>query len=119
MWEAQFGDFANNAQCIIDQFIASGETKWLQRSGLVVSLPHGYDGQGPEHSSGRMERWLQLCNEEPRVFPSADKLDRQHQDCNMQIAYMTEPSNLFHILRRQIHRQFRKRMFPNPLLLPL
>lgn len=109
MWEAQFGDFANNAQCIIDQFIASGESKWLQRSGLVVSLPHGYDGQGPEHSSGRMERWLQLCNEEPRLFPSADKLDRQHQDCNMQIAYMTEPSNLFHILRRQIHRQFRKR----------
>ncbi|KAK5797712.1 hypothetical protein VI817_004003 [Penicillium citrinum] len=108
MWEAQFGDFANNAQCIIDQFIAAGESKWLQRSGLVVSLPHGYDGQGPEHSSGRMERWLQLCNEEPRVFPAADKLDRQHQDCNMQIAYMTEPSNLFHILRRQIHRQFRK-----------
>ncbi|KAJ5089433.1 2-oxoglutarate dehydrogenase [Penicillium argentinense] len=108
MWEAQFGDFANNAQCIIDQFIAAGESKWLQRSGLIVSLPHGYDGQGPEHSSGRMERWLQLCNEEPRVFPSADKLDRQHQDCNMQIAYMTEPANLFHILRRQIHRQFRK-----------
>ncbi|KAJ5972141.1 Dehydrogenase E1 component [Penicillium vulpinum] len=108
MWEAQFGDFANNAQCIIDQFIASGESKWLQRSGLVVSLPHGYDGQGPEHSSGRMERWLQLCNEEPRVFPSADKLDRQHQDCNMQIACMTTPANLFHILRRQIHRQFRK-----------
>lgn len=115
MWEAQFGDFANNAQCIIDQFIASGESKWLQRSGLVVSLPHGYDGQGPEHSSGRMERWLQLCNEEPRLFPSADKLDRQHQDCNMQIAYMTEPSNLFHILRRQIHRQFRKRTCLIPL----
>ena len=108
MWEAQFGDFANNAQCIIDQFIASGESKWLQRSGLVVSLPHGYDGQGPEHSSGRMERWLQLCNEEPRVYPSADKLDRQHQDCNMQIACMTTPANLFHMLRRQIHRQFRK-----------
>ncbi|KAJ5138589.1 Dehydrogenase E1 component [Penicillium bovifimosum] len=108
MWEAQFGDFANNAQCIIDQFIASGESKWLQRSGLVVSLPHGYDGQGPEHSSGRMERWLQLCNEEPRVFPSADKLDRQHQDSNMQIVCMTTPANLFHVLRRQIHRQFRK-----------
>ncbi|KAJ9199003.1 hypothetical protein DTO166G4_2819 [Paecilomyces variotii] len=108
MWEAQFGDFANNAQCIIDQFIASGEAKWLQRSGLVVSLPHGYDGQGPEHSSGRMERWLQLCNEEPRVFPSEEKLQRQHQDCNMQIAYMTSPSNLFHIMRRQINRQFRK-----------
>ena len=112
MWEAQFGDFANNAQCIIDQFIAAGESKWLQRSGLVVSLPHGYDGQGPEHSSGRMERWLQLCNEEPRVFPAADKLDRQHQDCNMQVVCMTEPSNIFHVLRRQMHRQFRKRMFP-------
>ncbi|KAI9777596.1 MAG: 2-oxoglutarate dehydrogenase E1 component [Geoglossum umbratile] len=108
MWEAQFGDFANNAQCIIDQFIASGEVKWFQRSGLVMSLPHGYDGQGPEHSSGRMERYLQLCNEDPRIFPSPDKLDRQHQDCNMQIAYMTEPSNLFHILRRQMNRQFRK-----------
>ncbi|KAF3481418.1 2-oxoglutarate dehydrogenase E1 component [Arthroderma uncinatum] len=108
MWEAQFGDFANNAQCIIDQFIASGESKWVQRSGLVMSLPHGYDGQGPEHSSGRLERYLQLCNEDPRVYPSADKIDRQHQDCNMQIAYMTSPANLFHILRRQINRQFRK-----------
>jgi 2-oxoglutarate dehydrogenase E1 component len=109
IWEAQFGDFANNAQCIIDQFIASGEVKWLQRSGLVLSLPHGYDGQGPEHSSGRMERYLQLCNEDPRIFPSPDKLDRQHQDCNMQIVYMTTPANLFHILRRQMNRQFRKR----------
>lgn len=109
MWEAQFGDFANNAQCIIDQFIASGEVKWMQRTGLVMSLPHGYDGQGPEHSSGRLERFLQLANEDPRVFPNQDKLSRQHQDCNMQIAYMTEPSNFFHILRRQMHRQFRKR----------
>ncbi|RMD44758.1 hypothetical protein DV735_g302, partial [Chaetothyriales sp. CBS 134920] len=108
MWEAQFGDFANNAQCIFDQFIASGEVKWLQRSGLVCSLPHGYDGQGPEHSSGRMERFLQLCNEEPRIFPSEEKLERQHQDCNMQIAYMTTPANYFHILRRQMNRQFRK-----------
>ncbi|CCD33778.1 hypothetical protein BofuT4_P063800.1 [Botrytis cinerea T4] len=108
MWEAQFGDFANNAQCIIDQFVASGEVKWMQRSGLVMSLPHGYDGQGPEHSSGRMERYLQLCNEDPRIFPSPEKLERQHQDCNMQIAYMTSPSNLFHILRRQMNRQFRK-----------
>ena len=108
IWEAQFGDFANNAQCIIDQFIASGEVKWLQRTGLVMSLPHGYDGQGPEHSSGRMERYLQLCNEDPRIFPSPDKLDRQHQDCNMQVAYLTEPANLFHILRRQMNRQFRK-----------
>ena len=108
MWEAQFGDFANNAQCIIDQFIASGETKWLQRTGLVMTLPHGYDGQGPEHSSGRIERYLQLCNEDSRIFPSEHKLERQHQDCNMQVAYMTTPANLFHILRRQINRQFRK-----------
>jgi len=108
VWEAQFGDFANNAQCIIDQFIASGEVKWLQRSGLVVNLPHGYDGQGPEHSSGRMERFLQLCNEDPRIFPSPDKLDRQHQDCNMQIVFCTTPANSFHILRRQMNRQFRK-----------
>jgi 2-oxoglutarate dehydrogenase E1 component len=111
MWEAQFGDFANNAQCIFDQFIASGEVKWLQRSGLVVNLPHGYDGQGPEHSSGRMERFLLLCNEEPRVFPLAEKLERQHQDCNMQIACLTTPSNVFHLLRRQMNRQFRKRKF--------
>ncbi|KAF2163225.1 hypothetical protein M409DRAFT_26270 [Zasmidium cellare ATCC 36951] len=108
IWEAQFGDFANNAQCVIDQFIASGEVKWLQRSGLVMNLPHGYDGQGPEHSSGRMERFLQLCNEDPRIFPSPDKLERQHQDCNMQIVACTTPSNSFHILRRQMNRQFRK-----------
>ena len=108
MWEAQFGDFANNAQCVIDQFIASGEVKWLQRSGLVVNLPHGYDGQGPEHSSGRMERFLQLCNEDPRIFPDPEKLERQHQDCNMQVAVVTAPSNSFHILRRQMNRQFRK-----------
>ncbi|BFZ61136.1 2-oxoglutarate dehydrogenase E1 component [Saitoella coloradoensis] len=108
MWEAQFGDFANTAQVIIDQFIASAETKWLQRSGLIMSLPHGYDGQGPEHSSGRMERYLQLCNEDPRVYPSPEKLKRQHQDCNMQIVYPTTPASLFHALRRQIHREFRK-----------
>ncbi|ODV95231.1 hypothetical protein PACTADRAFT_57825 [Pachysolen tannophilus NRRL Y-2460] len=107
-WEAQFGDFANTAQVIIDQFIASGESKWKQRSGLVLSLPHGYDGQGPEHSSARIERYLQLTNEDPRFFPSPDKLERQHQDCNFQAAYPTTPSNLFHLLRRQQHRQFRK-----------
>ncbi|KAK0221675.1 2-oxoglutarate dehydrogenase E1 component [Armillaria fumosa] len=108
MWEAQFGDFANNAQCIIDQFIAAGERKWLQRTGLVMSLPHGYDGQGPEHSSGRIERFLQLCDDHPNVFPSKEKIERQHQDCNMQVVYPTTPANYFHVLRRQIHRDFRK-----------
>ncbi|RLV93777.1 2-oxoglutarate dehydrogenase mitochondrial [Spathaspora sp. JA1] len=107
-WEAQFGDFANTAQVIIDQFIAGAESKWKQRSGVVLSLPHGYDGQGPEHSSGRLERYLQMCNEDPRYFPSEDKLERQHQDCNMQVAYPTTPANIFHLLRRQMHRQFRK-----------
>lgn len=109
IWEAQFGDFANNAQCIIDQFISSGENKWLLRSGLVLSLPHGLDGQGPEHSSARMERFLQLCNEDGRHFPSPEKLERKHQDANMQVVYMTSPANLFHVLRRQVHRDFRKR----------
>ncbi|KAI6094416.1 thiamine diphosphate-binding protein [Pisolithus croceorrhizus] len=108
IWEAQFGDFANNAQCIIDQFIASGERKWLQRTGLVVNLPHGYDGQGPEHSSGRIERFLQLCDDHPHVFPSLEKIERQHQDCNMQVVYPTTPANYFHVLRRQVHRDFRK-----------
>ncbi|KAL4890858.1 thiamine diphosphate-binding protein [Aspergillus ambiguus] len=108
MWEAQFGDFANNAQCIIDQFISSGESKWLLRSGLVLSLPHGFDGQGPEHSSARLERFLQLSSEDGRFFPSEEKLQRQHQDANMQIVCMTTPANLFHVLRRQLHRSYRK-----------
>ncbi|KAI5474285.1 hypothetical protein MNV49_003661, partial [Pseudohyphozyma bogoriensis] len=89
-------------------FIASGERKWLQRSGLVMSLPHGFDGQGPEHSSARIERFLQLCDDHPFYYPSPEKLARQHQDCNMQIVYPTIPSNIFHALRRQIHRDYRK-----------
>lgn len=108
IWEAQFGDFANTGQVIIDQFIASAEAKWTQRSGLVLSLPHGFDGQGPEHSSARIERYLELCNEHPTEFPSEDKLHRQHQDSNIQVAYPTTPANLFHLLRRQQHRAFRK-----------
>jgi 2-oxoglutarate dehydrogenase E1 component len=108
IWEAQFGDFANNAQVMIDQFICSGERKWFQRTGLVMNLPHGFDGQGPEHSSGRLERFLQLCDDHPHKYPSAEKLERQHQDCNMQIVYPTTPANYFHVLRRQIHRDFRK-----------
>lgn len=109
LWEAQFGDFANGAQVIFDQFISSGESKWLRQSGLVVLLPHGYDGQGPEHSSARLERFLQMSDDNPFVIPEMDPtLRTQIQQCNWQVVNVTTPANYFHVLRRQINRDFRK-----------
>eukprot|EP00271_Cylindrocystis_brebissonii_P012890 TRINITY_DN32392_c0_g1_i1.p1 TRINITY_DN32392_c0_g1~~TRINITY_DN32392_c0_g1_i1.p1 ORF type:complete len:1065 (-),score=252.79 TRINITY_DN32392_c0_g1_i1:1649-4843(-) len=109
LWEAQFGDFANGAQVIFDQFISSGESKWLRQTGLVCLLPHGYDGQGPEHSSARLERYLQMSDEHPYVIPEMDAtLRKQIQECNWQVVNVTTPANYFHVIRRQIHRDFRK-----------
>lgn len=109
MWEAQFGDFANGAQVIIDTFIASGERKWRRQSGLTLLLPHGYEGQGPEHSSARLERYLQMCDDDPDTIPEMDPNQRrQIQMSNWQIVNASTPANYFHVLRRQVHRDFRK-----------
>lgn len=109
LWEAQFGDFVNGAQIMIDQFISSGEDKWMRQSGLVMLLPHGYDGQGAEHSSCRFERFLQSVDEDPHHIPDLSIEERmQIQTCNWQVVNCTTPANYFHCLRRQIHRDFRK-----------
>lgn len=109
MWEAQFGDFANGAQVIIDQFIAAGERKWRRQSGLTLLLPHGYEGQGPEHSSARLERFLQMCDDDPDVIPDLNpETTTQIQDCNWQVVNASTPANYFHVLRRQVKREFRK-----------
>lgn len=109
LWEAQFGDFSNGAQIMIDQFISAGEDKWLRQSGLVMLLPHGYDGGGAEHSSCRLERFLQMVDEDPHSVPEFNKDKRtQIQKHNWQVVNCSTPANYFHCLRRQIHRDFRK-----------
>jgi len=114
MWEAQFGDFSNGAQVIIDQFLSSGEAKWYRQCGLTLLLPHGYDGQGPEHSSCRIERFLQMCDEPEDMVPDMEDEDRmQIQTTNWQVVNASTPANFFHVLRRQVRRNFRK-----PLIVP-
>jgi 2-oxoglutarate dehydrogenase E1 component len=111
IWEAQYGDFANNAQCIIDNFLSSGEVKWLKQTGLVMMLPHGMEGAGPDHSSARVERYLQMSSDDPDLLPDLEDKDlvmKQLQDINWFVANLTTPANLFHILRRQIALPFRK-----------
>ena len=118
MWEAQFGDFANGAQVIFDQFLSSGEAKWNKQSGLTISLPHGYDGQGPEHSSSRVERFLQMTDDSHQL-PADFNIDAEGQALldlcenriaatNWQVCYPSTPANYFHMLRRQLARDFRK-----------
>merc|ERR1719492_241749 len=110
LWEGQFGDFANTAQCIIDQFISSGQSKWVRQSGLVMLLPHGMEGMGPEHSSARPERFLQLCSDDPEYFPPEDEdfAIKQLSSINMIVANCSTPANYAHMLRRQIKLPFRK-----------
>uniref|UniRef100_A0A8C2GVP1 2-oxoglutarate dehydrogenase complex component E1 n=1 Tax=Cyprinus carpio TaxID=7962 RepID=A0A8C2GVP1_CYPCA len=100
LWEAQFGDFHNTAQCIIDQFISPGQAKWVRQNGIVLLLPHGMEGMGPEHSSARPERFLQMCNDDPDTYPL--------YDCNWIVVNCSTPANYFHVLRRQILLPFRK-----------
>lgn len=121
VWEGQFGDFANTAQCIIDQYIASGQAKWVRQSGLVLLLPHGLEGMGPEHSSARLERFLQLAGDDESVIPEVNEnfVAKQLYDTNMIVANCTNPANYFHMMRRQMKMPFRKpliMMTPKSLL---
>ncbi|CAF1045271.1 unnamed protein product [Didymodactylos carnosus] len=128
IWEAQFGDFVNNAQCIIDQFISSGQAKWVRQSGIALLLPHGYEGQGPEHSSARLERFLQMADEDEDFVPQLQSGKHLHHndlsmyqldETNWIVAHLTTPANYFHILRRQLALPFRKplvMMSPKSLL---
>jgi len=109
VWEAQFGDFVNGAQVMLDTFICSGENKWQRQCGITILLPHGYDGQGPEHSSCRMERFLQNCDDDEADVPEMDEaVTRQIQKINWQVVNCSTPANYYHVLRRQVHRDFRK-----------
>jgi len=109
LWEAQFGDFSNGAQVILDQFMSCQENKWMVQSGLVLLLPHGYQGMGPEHSSCRLERFLLMCEENAdEVPPVSEDQRKQVQNSNWQVVNCTTPANYFHVLRRQVHRPFRK-----------
>jgi len=110
LWEAQFGDFANGAQVIIDQFICSGEAKWNVKSGLVMLLPHGYDGQGPEHSSCRVERYLQLCSQDETIPGDGKTYDNKDilKQINMQVVNCSNAANYFHLLRTHMRMPFRK-----------
>lgn len=110
IWEAQFGDFSNTAQCIIDQFISSGQSKWVRQTGIVLLLPHGMEGMGPEHSSARPERFLQMSNDDPDHFPVENENFeiQQLNEANWFVMNLTTPANLFHALRRQIALHFRK-----------
>ncbi|KAK3744397.1 hypothetical protein QZH41_012160 [Actinostola sp. cb2023] len=109
-WEAQFGDFMNTTQCIIDQFISSGQDKWVRQTGLVLMLPHGYEGMGPEHSSARPERFLQMSNEDPDTFPTEGELFEVSQlhNANWQVVNCSNPASFFHVLRRQMAMDVRK-----------
>jgi len=111
IWEAQFGDFMNTAQCIIDQFISSGQDKWMRQTGLVMLLPHGMEGMGPEHSSARPERFLQMTKEDPNSYPDypPDQFElTQNYNTNWFVCNITTPANFFHVLRRQVYMDFRK-----------